>query len=242
MSEYSYHLVQSNFFSTFKWMLFKLSKNKVAGLVHAEIMSAMTLGSTVFSRSRILMNEMVVFAQWENEDAIDLFLKENSLGKKLSKGWYVKLSFMRKWGHISHFEIPQTSNEDEEINHAVVAVTIARMKFLSIPRFLKWGRPVEKLVRDHPGTSLSLASICFPNTISTFSIWGSIKDMRNMVLGKSEVPQPRRHIDAMGERDRKDFHYEFTTLRFKPLAEYGEWKGKRNVIPQLNDILLDEPR
>jgi len=30
----------------------------------------------------------------------------------------------------------------------------------------------------------------------------------------------------MKERNRKDFHVEFTTLRFQPLEEYGSWKGK----------------
>ena len=55
-----------------------------------------------------------------------------------------------------------------------------------------------------------------------------------MVRGHSAVPQPKRHIDAMKERDRKDFHFEFTTLRFIPLSEFGEWNGKSNFIPNLN--------
>lgn len=53
-----------------------------------------------------------------------------------------------------------------------------------------------------------------------------------MVFGHSNVPQPKRHINAMKERNRKDFHFEFTTLRFKPLAEFGEWNGHKNLIPK----------
>jgi hypothetical protein len=37
----------------------------------------------------------------------------------------------------------------------------------------------------------------------------------------------------MKERKRKDFHFEFTTLRFKPLSEFGEWNGRNNLIPLL---------
>lgn len=114
----------------------------------------------------------------------------------------------------------------------VVAVTIARMKYTQIPRFLRWGRPVEKQVRDNIGTTLSLASIRYPNTVSTFSIWNTQKEMIDMVHGHSKMPQPKRHVNAMKERNRKDFHFEFTTLRFKPIAEYGEWNNKRNYIPQ----------
>jgi len=35
----------------------------------------------------------------------------------------------------------------------------------------------------------------------------------------------------MKERNRKDFHFEFTTLRFKPLAEHGAWDGRANLVP-----------
>jgi hypothetical protein len=55
--------------------------------------------------------------------------------------------------------------------------------------------------------------------------------MVDMVHGHSAVPQPERHAAAMAERQRKDFHFEFTTLRFRPLAEYGEWEGRTNIIP-----------
>jgi hypothetical protein len=107
------------------------------------------------------------------------------------------------------------------------------MKPLEVPRFLNWGRPVEKLVRDHPGTTLSLASFRFPNTISTFSIWKSEKEMTNMVHGHSDIPKPKRHINAMKERERRNFHYEFTTLRFQPISEFGIWKGQHHFVPNL---------
>jgi hypothetical protein len=105
------------------------------------------------------------------------------------------------------------------------------MKYTQIPRFLRWGRPVEKQVRDNRETTLSLASIRYPNVISTFSIWKTQIAMTDMVHGHSKMPEPKRHINAMNERNRKDFHFEFTTLRFIPLSEYGEWKNKSNYIP-----------
>ncbi len=49
-----------------------------------------------------------------------------------------------------------------------------------------------------------------------------------MVHGHSKMEKPKRHSNAMKERDRKSFHFEFTTLRFKPLSEYGSWKGENN--------------
>lgn len=213
-------------------MLFPPGRKDTPGLIHAECMSCMTLGSPVFSPSRILVRQVAVFAQWENEAAIDRFLAQNSLGKILANGWHTRLTFMRQWGKIRDFEIPDASIESGLADAPVVAVTLARMKLPEVPRFIHWGRPVEQLVRDHPGTTLSLASIRFPNTVSTFSIWKSQKEMTDMVHGHSAVPQPKRHKDAMKERDRKDFHFEFTTLRFKPISEFGEWNGRSNMIPE----------
>lgn len=161
------------------------------------------------------------------------FLENDKFGKLLNKGWHVRLGFIRDWGTIQGFKVPSEKVTLKDSNSPVVAVTIARMKPLAVPRFLHWGRPVEKLVRDHSGTLLALASFKFPNTISTFTIWKNEKEMTNMVHGHSKMPDSKRHSNAMKERERKNFHFEFTTLRFKPLSEFGSWKGKSNYIVNL---------
>lgn len=113
----------------------------------------------------------------------------------------------------------------------MVVVTIARMRLPQLLRFIHWGRPVEQLVRDHPGTTLALAAIRPPRTVATFSVWRTAREMSDMVHGRSDVPRPRRHVDAMAERERRDFHHEFTTLRFRPLSEHGSWDGQERRIP-----------
>lgn len=231
---FTYHLIKLSFFLALKSVLFPINKTKIKGLIHAETMSAMKLGSSIFAPSRLFSKTVVVFAQWENENSLLEFLQSNSFGKKLSKSWYLKLKFIRQWGSISHFDISKKQSEINNKNQSVVAVTLARMKYTEIPRFLRWGRSVEQLVRDHSGTTLSLASIRYPNLISTFSIWKSQKEMSEMVHGHTKMENPKRHSDAMKERNRKDFHFEFTTLRFLPLSEHGIWNGKSNYLP--NDM------
>ena len=51
--------------------------------------------------------------------------------------------------------------------------------------------------------------------------------MTDMVHGHSKVEKPKRHSNAMQERERKDFHFEFTTLRFKAFS--GVWKMERSI-------------
>jgi hypothetical protein len=228
MSIFSYHLIKLPLLSAIKIILFPIRPTKINGLIHSETMSAMVLGSSIFSPTRFFSREIVVFAQWEKENDFNEFLEFNSIGKQLEKGWHIRLKFLRQWGKISGYEIPNLEIETESENEPVVAVTIARMKYSQIPRFLHWGRPVEKQVKENTGTTLSLASIRYPNVISTFSIWKTQKEMTDMVKGHSKLPQPKRHFNAMKERDRKDFHFEFTTLRFRPIAEFGNWNNKCN--------------
>lgn len=233
MSIFSYHLVEFPFFVAVKTIFSSPISKNTRGLIHSEYMTAMTLGSPIFSPSRVLIRQVAVFMQWKNENALENYLQKDKFGIILAKGWHVRLSFIREWGKFSGFKIPDDKDKLDSPNSPVVAVTIARMKPWSVPRFIQWGRPVEKLVRDHPGTTLALASVNFPNTVSTFSIWKTEKEMTEMVRGHSEVEKPKRHSDAMKERERKDFHFEFTTLRFKPLSEFGKWKGKSNFIPKI---------
>lgn len=232
MSLFSYHLVKLSFISAFRLMFSPIKSKQVNGLIHAETMSAMKLGSSMYSLSRFFDREIVVFAQWKHEKYLNEFLRSNQKGKVIAKGWHVKLEFIRQWGKISGFQIPEQEKELENENLPVIAVTIARMKYSQIPRFLRWGRPVEKQVRDDKETTLSLASIRYPNVISTFSIWKTQKAMTDMVRGHSKTTQPYRHLNAMKERDRKDFHFEFTTLRFRPIGEFGEWRNRNDYIPK----------
>jgi hypothetical protein len=194
-------------------------------------MTVMTLGSPVLSPSRMLVRQVAVFAQWENERAIDRFLENNASGRLLGTGWHTRLEFVRQWGNITKFQIPDEGANAIVAVDPVVAVTLARMKLFEVPRFIHWGRPVEALVRDHPATTLALASFRFPRTVSTFSVWKTQKEMTDMVFGHSSVRGPERHVKAMRERDRKDFHFEFTTLRFRPISETGEWNGRTEIIP-----------
>jgi len=233
MNIFSYHLVKIPLTLAIKGLFSDPIDKKTKGLVHSEYMTAMTLGSPILSSSRFLIKQVAIFAQWENEEALENYLMKEKFGEILIRGWHVRLAFMREWGEISGFKIPEQKAKLENPLSPVVAVTVARMKPLAVPRFLHWGRPVEKLVRDHTGTLLSLASFRFPNTISTFSIWKTEKEMTNMVHGHSVMRKPKRHSNAMKEMERKNFHFEFTTLRFKPISEFGMWKGQRNFIPNI---------
>jgi hypothetical protein len=177
------------------------------------------------------LRSLTMFAAWESNAAIDAFLDSTMLGRELAAGWHVRMAFRRRWGYVSELDgLPESVGEQDPAA-PVVAVTLARMKLPQVPRFIRWGKPVEELVRDHPATTLAIAAMRPPRTVSTFSVWTSLREMVAMVHGDSSVPQPERHAAAMAERRRKGFHHEFTTLRFRPITELCRWEGRTNIIP-----------
>ena len=211
------------------------SSATIPGLVHAECLTPMLLGSPILSPKRLQLRKVIMFAAWESEDAIDEFMSTSKLGQAITAGWHLRMTFLRRWGSVREFaSLPESIGESDP-QSPVAAFTLARMRFREIPRFVQWGRPVETLVRDNPESSFSLAAIRHPGTIATFSIWNSQQAMIDMVRGQSAVARPKRHIAAMKERERRDFHHEFTTLRFRPLAEFGTWDGRSTLLPKEAD-------
>jgi hypothetical protein len=195
-------------------------------------MTVMALGSPILSGSRLQFRRLAVFASWENERAIDVFLTDTELGRELAKGWHVRLEFLRRWGRVSEFDDLPEEVAELEPAAPVVAVTLARLQLSQVPRFIRWGKPVEELVRDHPGVTLALAAMRPPRTVSTFSVWRSQREMTDMVCGNHAAPAAERHVAAMAERNRKDFHLEFTTLRFRARSEHGAWEGRSDIVPK----------
>lgn len=205
----------------------------VPGLIHAECLTPMELGSPIWSPQRMQFHKLTMFAAWESEEAIENFLSNTKLGRSMNSGWHIRMSFIRRWGSVREFsDLPETVG-DYDPSLPVVAYTLARLKLSEVPRFIRWGKPVEELVRDNPETTLALAAIRHPRTVATFSIWNSLEAMTNMVHGQSSVSRPERHAVAMEERDRRNFHHEFTTLRFKPLSEHGSWEGCSRFVRQI---------
>lgn len=212
------------------------SPRSTPGLHHAECLALMRLGAPTVSPDRMQLTRLAMFARWDGEAAIDDFLADARSARQLAAGWHVRMEFLRRWSTLSVLpDLPArvgTWSEDEP----VVAVTLARMRLPELPRFLRWGRPVERQVRDHPGHTLALAAMRPPRSIATFSAWRTVREMTAMVSGHTDgqaaSSEARRHADAMVERRRRDFHHEFATYRFRPVSEHGSWQGRTGIIPR----------
>lgn len=204
------------------------STDKISGLKHSERFLTMNLGAPIASASRYNLKNAAFFAWWKEEHFLNEFLESPS-GVHFSSGWHVRMKLYRRWGQMSELNDAVVAPELAKQDQAMVAVTLARLNILQTSRFIKWGKPVESQVRDHQGQIMALAAIRPINTFSTFSIWKNEFEMINMVHGRNHG-DGESHKSAMQERARKDFHHEFTTMRFTPFKEVGTWNGKSNYL------------
>lgn len=228
---HSFHLAEVGPGTTVRALARPGLARRVPGLVHGEPLAGMRLGAPVVSPDRMQLRTAALFAAWEDEDALDRFLAHDRLGAVLARGWHVRLQFLRRWGSVAELaDLPAEAGPTVP-DEPVVAFTLARTRLPETARFIRWGRPVERLVRDHPATTLALAGMRPPRTVATFSVWTSAREMTGMVHGRGDGEGARRHADAEQERRRRDFHHEFTTLRFRPVAEHGTWQGRTGIVP-----------
>lgn len=205
-------------------------RTRVRGLQHAECLVLMRFGTPILSPARLQLRRLAMFAQWDDESSLDRFLDTEAFGRHLAAGWHLRLQYLRRYGSIAALgDLPDRAGT-WDLDEPIVAVTIARMKLRELPRFLRWGRPVERMIASHPGAVFSTGAQRPPNTISTFSIWRSVRAMTDMVHGRSDVPDAHVHQMAMAEQRRRDFHHESAFMRFRPLSEHGQWQGRRLLL------------
>ena len=226
---FSFHLAKLPLLDIPQFLLRRLYDNPISGLIHSESFFTMNLGKPIVSTARYNLKTFAVFAWWRNESFLDKFLEHPS-HHFFESGWHVRMHLYRRWGEITELKNAAIYPNAAVPNKPIVAVTLARLKLLQTARFIRWGKPVESQVRDHKGQTLSLAALRPPKTFSTFSIWKNESEMINMVHGNNRVYDGESHHLAMQERIRKDFHHEFSTMRFAPIKEVGDRSAVWNTV------------
>jgi len=225
---FSFHLLKMHPFKTLQRLFFKPMKVGSSGLLHLECFFLTQLGQSIISPKRYRFKECALFAWWQEEQCLEEFMiKGNGLSKE---HWHVRMKLYRKWGDISELKKSRIYDKELKGTNPMVALTLARLQISQTARFIKWGKPVETQVRDHPGQKMALAAMRPLNTFSTFSIWKNEREMLNMVQGHNKVTDGESHIKAMKERAVRPFHHEFATMRFMPLSEHGIWNGKGDYV------------
>ena len=159
----------------------------------------------------------ILISSWDDDDALDRFLAENPID-----GYHVRMRPTRIVGAWPDMPGLPAEEEPMEADEPATVLTLGRPRGRTFLRFVRTSRPAEKLARGHPGLVMGTAAARLPRFVATFSIWRSVKEMRDYALGR---PDPS-HLNAIKANRETPFHHQDAFVRFRPYAEEGSWNGQ----------------
>ncbi|GGU72013.1 hypothetical protein GCM10010211_42320 [Streptomyces albospinus] len=167
-----------------------------------------------------------LIASWEDDVALDRFLAEDPLARRMSGGWHVRLRPVRISGAWSPMPVetdPGTAMADED--GPVAVLTLGKLRLRRAVPFLRANSSASSRAAADPALLASTALARPPRFVGTFSIWQSVSAMSRYAYGSAQ-PQ---HKAAVQEHRAAPFHHEAAFLRCHPYGAQGTLDGAEPI-------------
>ncbi|MFI9079085.1 spheroidene monooxygenase [Streptomyces sioyaensis] len=171
---------------------------------------------------RLRPGRATLLAAWEDDAALDRFLAEDPLARRLADGWRVRLQPRRisgAWPALP-MEIDPGAARDEE-DGPVAVLTLGQLRLRRALPFLRANSRTAGRAAADPSLLASVAVARPPRFVGTFSLWRSTSAMHRYAYGAA-LPE---HKEAVREHRAKPFHHEAAFLRFRPYGAQGTLDG-----------------
>jgi hypothetical protein len=192
----------------------------VPGLRYGDVMTVARLGGSLLTAPRPTRVGLV--AAWEDEAALERFLGEHPLAKRLAGGWHVRLKPVRASGAWT--ELPELAGVGEHMDEQepVAVLTLGRLRLGRVVPFFRTNQPAADLAAANPSVLAMTALARPPKVVATFSLWRTVTAMRDYAYGAAD----QSHRNAIRAQEARSFHHEATFIRFRPYASSGQWDGR----------------
>jgi hypothetical protein len=191
--------------------------DRVPGLTSAVTVFTATLGS----RRPPPPGRAAMIASWEDDAALDRFLGQDRLGRRLAEGWHVRLEPLRVFGSWPAIPGLPEREQPHDSEEPVVVLTLGRPRLKRLRPFFRAAAPAEADAVAEPGLLASAGLARPPRLVSTFSIWRSAAEMRDYATRAGGT-----HSAAVDADRERPFHHESAFIRFRPYASRGSWDGR----------------
>jgi hypothetical protein len=189
------------------------------GLISAEPVTTAPLGGRPVPRPK--PGRVGLIAAWQDDGALDRFLREGPWAERLAGGWHVRLEPLRVFG--SWAPMPGLPSRELPVDDSepVVVLTLGRLRLNRALPFLRSAAAAEAAAVGDGAMVASTGLARPPHLVSTFSIWRSAAAMRRYAFGQSGAHQAAVKADR-----RRPFHHESAFIRFRPYSSHGSWDGR----------------
>jgi hypothetical protein len=191
---------------------------RVPGLTYAETTTVAPLGEPLLPPRQL--GRVGMIAAWESDEALDDFSCAHPIGRRLARGWQVRLEPLRvsgAWAGMPGLPARALPVDDTE---PVGVLTLGRLRLLRTGAFRRSAAPAEAAAVDSPALLAGTGLARPPRLVATFTLWRSAAAMRDYAYSRGAS-----HQAAVSADRERPFHHESAFVRFRPYASRGRWDG-----------------
>lgn len=219
MSVVSVHLADVGTARTLKMATTRTGALKLDGLRHADLGIAQALSTSTFPRPELGRVGFIGF--WDDDAAIDAFVRTHPIAEQLAHGWHARLEPLRVYGAWPGIDEDLTQSRHTDHAGPAVVITLGKMRFLRATKFLRASTGASASALEAPGRVWSTA-MTRPPFVATVSLWESSKAIATYAYGRKD----QGHPEAMEASERTPFHHRQAFVRFRPYRVEGSLEGK----------------
>ncbi|MET0559823.1 MAG: spheroidene monooxygenase [Solirubrobacterales bacterium] len=215
----SLHIAEASARDAVALLLAPPRRVNLPGLVYAETLTTAPLGEPLLPPRRL--DRIGLLAAWEEETALDAFLAEDPIARRLAAGWHVRLQPLRisgAWAELAGLPAEPLAVQDDE---PVGVLTLGRLRLRRTGAFRDSAGPAEAAALASPALLAGIGLARPPRLVATFTLWHSAAAMRTYAY-ESGAP----HVAAMAAHRADPFHREAAFIRFRPYGSHGSWDGR----------------
>jgi hypothetical protein len=192
---------------------------EVPGLSYAETVTTASLGRGLLPKPQL--GRIGLIAAWQDDEALDSFLRSHPVAARLASGWRVRLAPLRVSGSWSGMPGLPTRERAVDGEEPVAVLTLGRLRLNRAMPFLQSAAAAEGQAVADPALLASIGFARPPRLVSTFSLWRSATAMRAYAYGREGA-----HQAAVRNDRARPFHHESAFVRLRPYASEGSWDGR----------------
>lgn len=195
----------------------------IDGLRHADVGAAAELSGSLRPNPKLGRIGLIGF--WDDEEALDRFVREHPLADRLGGGWHARLEPLRRFGSWPGLDEDIAEARRTEYSGPAVVLTLGRLRPSQGLRFLRASAKAEAAAISAPGAIWATA-LARPPMVATCSLWESTRALATYAYGTRDPGHP----GALAADTAQPFHKRSAFVRFRPYHVEGELAGPNPLL------------
>jgi hypothetical protein len=197
---------------------------QIGGLRSANVAVATPMRTSMIPK--LAFGRVGLIGFWDDDAALDAFEHDSPTAAAFSNGLRLHLEPLRAFGTWPGLEADVTRSRRVDYTGPAVVLTLGRVRFSQVWRFLRASAKAEAATGHAPGL-LWATAMARPPFVATCSLWEDSDAISAYAFDDADAGHP----SAIRSGQAKPFHHQEAFIRFRPLSVSGSLDGT-NPVPE----------